>query len=79
MGEVVKEIMVESTEEAWSWEARDILLDTWTTLLLVCVVDHIYYSFPISNLLCYLSHMRKYVFALPFNNVLGSGNVVLSL
>ncbi|EOA32553.1 hypothetical protein CARUB_v10015843mg [Capsella rubella] len=34
MGEVVKVLMANSTdEETWSYEARDILLDTWTTLL----------------------------------------------
>ncbi|ESQ49637.1 hypothetical protein EUTSA_v10019943mg [Eutrema salsugineum] len=34
MGEVVKVLMVNSTDkETWSYEARDILLDTWTTLL----------------------------------------------
>lgn len=36
MAEVVKDIMDNSTdEETWSWVARDILLDTWTTLLVV--------------------------------------------
>ncbi|KDO44536.1 hypothetical protein CISIN_1g0010133mg, partial [Citrus sinensis] len=34
MCEVVKVLMMNNTEEGtWSWEARDILLDTWTTLL----------------------------------------------
>ncbi|CAH2055114.1 unnamed protein product [Thlaspi arvense] len=34
MGEVVKVLMANSTDkETWSYEARDILLDTWTTLL----------------------------------------------
>ncbi|XP_015875571.2 uncharacterized protein LOC107412327 isoform X1 [Ziziphus jujuba] len=34
MGEVVKILMTNnSEEEAWSWEARDILLDAWTALL----------------------------------------------
>lgn len=34
MGEVVRDLMVNSTEEeTWSYEARDILLDTWTALL----------------------------------------------
>lgn len=34
MAEVVKDLMDNSTdEETWSWVARDILLDTWTTLL----------------------------------------------
>ncbi|OMO96138.1 Armadillo-type [Corchorus olitorius] len=35
MCEVVKVLMTNNTdEETWSWEARDILLDTWTILLL---------------------------------------------
>ncbi|KAM7532194.1 hypothetical protein LguiB_035604 [Lonicera macranthoides] len=34
MCEVVKDLMVHNTEEeTWSWVARDILLDTWTALL----------------------------------------------
>ncbi|XP_022746625.1 exportin-4-like isoform X2 [Durio zibethinus] len=34
MCEVVKVLMTNNTdEETWSWEARDILLDTWTILL----------------------------------------------
>lgn len=34
MSEVVKDLMANYTEEeTWSWVARDILLDTWTTLL----------------------------------------------
>ncbi|XP_062084394.1 uncharacterized protein LOC133790677 isoform X2 [Humulus lupulus] len=34
MSEVVKNLMTNnSEEETWSWEARDILLDTWTALL----------------------------------------------
>lgn len=34
MIEVVKNLMTKnSEEETWSWEARDILLDTWTALL----------------------------------------------
>ncbi|KAK0602071.1 hypothetical protein LWI29_030074 [Acer saccharum] len=33
MCEVVKDLMMNNTDESWSWEARDILLDTWTTLL----------------------------------------------
>ncbi|KAE8667511.1 putative pentatricopeptide repeat-containing protein [Hibiscus syriacus] len=37
MCEVVKVLMTNnSDEETWSWEARDILLDTWTILLVVC-------------------------------------------
>ncbi|PON54527.1 Armadillo-type fold containing protein [Trema orientale] len=40
MTEVVKNLMTNnSEEEIWSWEARDILLDTWTTLL-VLVNNH---------------------------------------
>lgn len=36
MAEVLKDLMDTSTdEETWSWVARDILLDTWTTLLVV--------------------------------------------
>ncbi|KAJ9185793.1 hypothetical protein P3X46_005384 [Hevea brasiliensis] len=35
MCEVIKVLMKNNTdEETWSWEARDILLDTWTTLLM---------------------------------------------
>lgn len=35
--EVVKILMThESDDETWSWESRDILLDTWTALLVVC-------------------------------------------
>ncbi|XP_048236240.1 exportin-4 isoform X1 [Ricinus communis] len=35
MCEVIKVLMTNNTdEETWSWEARDILLDTWTTLLM---------------------------------------------
>lgn len=38
MSEVVKNLMTNnSDEETWSWEARDILLDTWTALLVVFV------------------------------------------
>ncbi|XP_038715218.1 exportin-4 [Tripterygium wilfordii] len=34
MCEVLKVLMTNNTdEETWSWQARDILLDTWTTLL----------------------------------------------
>ncbi|KAK3043139.1 hypothetical protein RJ639_000028, partial [Escallonia herrerae] len=34
MSEVLKDLMANnSEEETWSWVARDILLDTWTTLL----------------------------------------------
>nr|XP_009769597.1 PREDICTED: exportin-4 isoform X3 [Nicotiana sylvestris] len=35
MCEVIKDLMANHTEEeTWSWVARDILLDTWTTLLM---------------------------------------------
>ncbi|XP_022158370.1 exportin-4 isoform X3 [Momordica charantia] len=35
MGEVVKVLMTHnSDEETWSWQARDILLDSWTALLI---------------------------------------------
>nr|XP_010314128.1 exportin-4 isoform X2 [Solanum lycopersicum] len=35
MCEVIKDLMASHTEEeTWSWVARDILLDTWTTLLM---------------------------------------------
>lgn len=35
MCEVIKVLMAKNTEEeTWSWMARDILLDTWTTLLI---------------------------------------------
>ena len=38
MCEVVKVLMsTYPEEETWSWEARDILLDTWTALLVVCI------------------------------------------
>lgn len=44
MGEVVKVLMVNSTDEdTWSYETRDILLDTWTTLLAVSTVK-IYFN-----------------------------------
>ncbi|XP_071934674.1 uncharacterized protein [Coffea arabica] len=36
MSEVVKDIMENHTEEeTWSWVARDVLLDTWTTILML--------------------------------------------
>lgn len=39
MREVYKDLMENQTdEETWSWVARDILLDTWTALLLVYVI-----------------------------------------
>lgn len=39
MGEVVKVLLANSNDkETWSYEARDILLDTWTTLLAVSTV-----------------------------------------
>ncbi|XP_028770687.1 LOW QUALITY PROTEIN: exportin-4 [Neltuma alba] len=35
MSEVIKVLMTNNTEEeTWSWEARDVLLDTWTALLM---------------------------------------------
>ncbi|XP_054800845.1 uncharacterized protein LOC129304991 isoform X2 [Prosopis cineraria] len=35
MSEVIKVLMTSNTEEeTWSWEARDVLLDTWTALLM---------------------------------------------
>ncbi|XP_073222113.1 uncharacterized protein [Cicer arietinum] len=35
MSEVIKVLITSNTEEeTWSWEARDILLDTWTALLM---------------------------------------------
>ncbi|MCH85352.1 exportin-4-like, partial [Trifolium medium] len=35
MSEVIKVLITRNTEEeTWSWEARDILLDTWTALLM---------------------------------------------
>ncbi|CAJ1961162.1 unnamed protein product [Sphenostylis stenocarpa] len=34
MSEVIKVLMTSNTEEeTWSWEARDVLLDTWTAIL----------------------------------------------
>lgn len=42
MCEVIKVLMTNNTdEETWSWEARDILLDTWTTLLMVCAMKRV--------------------------------------
>lgn len=36
MCEVVKVLTINNTEEeTWSWVARDILLDTWSALLVV--------------------------------------------
>ncbi|WOG81788.1 hypothetical protein DCAR_0100939 [Daucus carota subsp. sativus] len=41
MAEVLKDLMDTSTdEETWSWVARDILLDTWTTLLVPTDLTH---------------------------------------
>jgi hypothetical protein len=41
MSEVIKNLMTKnSEEETWSWEARDILLDTWTALLVVYFFMH---------------------------------------
>ncbi|XP_027349597.1 exportin-4 isoform X2 [Abrus precatorius] len=35
MSEVIKVLMISNTEEeTWSWEARDVLLDTWTAILM---------------------------------------------
>lgn len=49
MCEVVKILMSNnSEEEVWSWEARDILLDAWTAILVVyvfCAQICIYYHF----------------------------------
>jgi len=40
MCEVIKVLMANySEEETWSWVARDILLDTWTSLLVVLFLD----------------------------------------
>lgn len=37
--EVIKDLVRNhAEEEAWSWVARDILLDTWTALLMVHAV-----------------------------------------
>ena len=45
MSEVVKNLMTNnSEEETWSWEARDILLDTWTALLMVFVSNTLKYA-----------------------------------
>lgn len=61
MGEVVKILMTNnSEEEAWSWEARDILLDAWTALLVVYVFFSSKYAFN------YLFVMYKfYLFIFP--------------
>jgi len=38
MSEVIKVFITSNTEdETWSWEARDILMDTWTALLMVLI------------------------------------------
>lgn len=38
MCEVIRVLVISNAEEeTWSWEARDILLDTWTALLVVYV------------------------------------------
>lgn len=38
MSEVIKVLITRNTEDGtWSWEARDILLDTWTALLMVLI------------------------------------------
>lgn len=54
MCEVYKDLMENRTEEeTWSWVARDILLDTWTALLLVFVVGALAYVPLIpSNCIC---------------------------
>lgn len=50
MREVYKDLMENQTdEETWSWVARDILLDTWTALLLVFVSAGLAYI----TLICY--------------------------
>lgn len=57
MCEVIKALMMSNTEEeTWSWVARDILLDTWTALLVVCILKciiiNIYYSLHVVS--CYI-------------------------
>jgi len=38
MSEVIKVLMTgNAEEETWSWEARDVLLDTWTAILTVFI------------------------------------------
>lgn len=38
MSEVIKVLVTNNTEEeSWSYEARDVLLDTWTALLMVFI------------------------------------------
>lgn len=45
MGEVVKVLLANSNDkETWSYEARDILLDTWTTLLAVSTIFDFFFK-----------------------------------
>lgn len=59
MGEVVKVLMANSTDdETWSYEARDILLDTWTTLLAVSSVKIYFTMLHISIISCIAVFMK---------------------
>lgn len=60
MGEVVKVLLANSNdEETWSYEARDILLDTWTTLLAVSTAKFlIKKQLRISITLCMVVFMK---------------------
>lgn len=63
MCEVVKVLMMNNTEEGtWSWEARDILLDTWTTLLVVCNFIPLEYFFIIFIFLPYACNKTTFFF-----------------
>lgn len=51
MSEVIKVVMTSNTEEeTWSWEARDVLLDTWTAILMVELFETIT-LFPLALIL----------------------------
>ena len=53
MCEVIKALMANNTEEeTWSWIARDIILDTWTALLIVCIIFFIL----LYSISCYYIH-----------------------
>lgn len=71
MCEVVKVLMMNNTEEGtWSWEARDILLDTWTTLLVVCNFIPLEYLFIIFIFLPYACNKTTFFFSNPLSSYL---------
>lgn len=46
MCEAIKDLVENFTEEeTWSWVARDILLDSWTTLLMVFILKLLKFYF----------------------------------